>query len=95
VCEGSIRRVIHPVGVVFKGSGWYINDSRKASPDESRSSSSGTDDKGDKPKDGVKVKDGDKPKTSDVAKAAPTAEKGSGSSSKSGAAEKAVAAASS
>jgi predicted nucleic acid-binding Zn ribbon protein len=20
--------VIHPVGVVFKGSGWYINDSR-------------------------------------------------------------------
>lgn len=27
-CGGSVRRVIHPVGVVFKGSGWYINDSK-------------------------------------------------------------------
>ncbi len=25
---GKIRRVIQPAGVVFKGSGWYINDSR-------------------------------------------------------------------
>lgn len=30
-CSGSVRRVMHPVGVVFKGSGWYINDSRKSS----------------------------------------------------------------
>ena len=29
-CGGQVRRVIHPVGVVFKGSGWYINDSRGA-----------------------------------------------------------------
>jgi len=27
-CGGRIRRVIHPVGIVFKGSGFYINDSR-------------------------------------------------------------------
>ena len=27
-CGGTIRRVFQPVGVVFKGSGWYINDSR-------------------------------------------------------------------
>lgn len=27
-CEGRVRRVIQPVGVVFKGSGWYITDSR-------------------------------------------------------------------
>ena len=27
--EGSVRRVFQPVGVVFKGSGWYITDSRK------------------------------------------------------------------
>lgn len=27
-CSSKVRRVIHPVGVVFKGSGWYINDSR-------------------------------------------------------------------
>lgn len=27
-CEGAIRRVIQPTPVVFKGSGWYINDSK-------------------------------------------------------------------
>jgi putative FmdB family regulatory protein len=27
-CGEAIRRVFHPVGIVFKGSGWYINDSR-------------------------------------------------------------------
>jgi putative FmdB family regulatory protein len=40
-CGGSVRRVIHPVGVVFKGSGWYITDSRKGSGD-SESSRSGS-----------------------------------------------------
>lgn len=30
-CSGSLRRVIHPVGIVFKGSGWYVNDSRSSS----------------------------------------------------------------
>jgi putative FmdB family regulatory protein len=32
-CSGEIRRVIHPAGIVFKGSGWYITDSRKGSGD--------------------------------------------------------------
>lgn len=27
-CSGHIRRVIHPSGIIFKGSGWYITDSR-------------------------------------------------------------------
>lgn len=30
VCGGPVRRVIQPVGIVFKGSGFYVNDSRKA-----------------------------------------------------------------
>lgn len=30
-CGGEVRRVIHPVGVVFKGSGFYVTDSRKSS----------------------------------------------------------------
>ena len=30
-CAGAVRRVFQPVGIVFKGSGWYINDSRGAS----------------------------------------------------------------
>jgi len=30
-CGGAVQRVIHPVGIVFKGSGWYVTDSRSAS----------------------------------------------------------------
>jgi putative FmdB family regulatory protein len=29
-CGGPIHRVPQPVGIVFKGSGWYVNDSRDA-----------------------------------------------------------------
>ena len=29
-CGEAVRRVIHPAGVIFKGSGWYITDSRKS-----------------------------------------------------------------
>jgi predicted nucleic acid-binding Zn ribbon protein len=34
-CSGAVKRLLYPVGIVFKGSGWYINDSRK--PDTSES----------------------------------------------------------
>lgn len=30
-CEGEVRRVFHPVGIVFKGSGFYATDARNAS----------------------------------------------------------------
>src|SRR5581483_10558677 len=30
-CGGPIRRVVQPVGIVFKGSGFYKNDSRSES----------------------------------------------------------------
>jgi putative FmdB family regulatory protein len=30
-CEGRLRKVFSPVGVVFKGSGFYKTDSRKSS----------------------------------------------------------------
>jgi putative FmdB family regulatory protein len=33
-CQGLVKRVLHPVGIVFKGSGWYITDSRSATPSE-------------------------------------------------------------
>src|SRR5262245_27614735 len=31
-CGGRVRRVLFPAGIVFKGSGWYITDSRSAPP---------------------------------------------------------------
>jgi putative FmdB family regulatory protein len=45
VCGGQLRKVFSPVGIVFKGSGFYKTDSRGRSP-----SKVGTDgaDKGDK-----------------------------------------------
>ncbi|MCS7221591.1 MAG: FmdB family zinc ribbon protein [Anaerolineae bacterium] len=30
-CEGPIHRIIHPVGIIFKGSGFYVTDSRAKS----------------------------------------------------------------
>jgi putative FmdB family regulatory protein len=32
-CSGTARRVLTPPAIVFKGSGWYVNDSRKGSGD--------------------------------------------------------------
>jgi putative FmdB family regulatory protein len=40
--SGPIRRIFHPVGVIFKGSGWYVTDSRKSTP-----ASTSTKDEGD------------------------------------------------
>jgi putative FmdB family regulatory protein len=44
-CAATIRRVIQPVGVVFKGSGWYITDSRPKSSGEGDGASASTGDK--------------------------------------------------
>ncbi len=30
-CQGPVKRLIQPAGIVFKGSGWYITDSKKSS----------------------------------------------------------------
>jgi putative FmdB family regulatory protein len=48
VCGGKLRKVFHPAGIVFKGSGFYATDSRAkassgaASKDSDGGSSSGT-----------------------------------------------------
>jgi putative FmdB family regulatory protein len=31
-CDGHVHRVIQPVGIVFKGSGFYVTDNRAKSP---------------------------------------------------------------
>jgi putative FmdB family regulatory protein len=43
-CQGTVRRVFQPVGIVFKGGGWYVTDSRSnnsASATSSTTSSNG------------------------------------------------------
>ena len=29
-CSGLVHKVFHPAGIIFKGSGWYITDSKKS-----------------------------------------------------------------
>jgi putative FmdB family regulatory protein len=41
-CSGAVRKVYFAAGVVFKGSGWYINDSRPTPPSDSASASTPT-----------------------------------------------------
>lgn len=31
VCGGELRRILHPAGIIFKGSGFYKTDSRSTS----------------------------------------------------------------
>jgi len=31
-CGGNVHRLIQPVGIVFKGSGFYVTDNRASSP---------------------------------------------------------------
>ena len=30
-CTGSVHRVLHPVGIIFKGPGFYVTDNRSSS----------------------------------------------------------------
>jgi putative FmdB family regulatory protein len=39
-CSGKLRKLYSPVGIVFKGSGFYATDSKKSSKSGSSSSSS-------------------------------------------------------
>lgn len=44
VCGKAVRRVFHPTGLVFKGSGWYITDSRKSNQQSNGGSAGKTSD---------------------------------------------------
>src|SRR5437763_2988443 len=40
-CGGALRRVLHPVGVIFKGSGFYKTDIKKTTGNDSNGRSTG------------------------------------------------------
>lgn len=67
-CEGRLKKVFSAVGIVFKGSGFYRNDSRGSSSSSSPASSGAS-----TPSTGAK--------SSDAKPAASTSTNGSGSSS--------------
>ncbi len=55
-CEGRLRKVFNAVGVVFKGSGFYRNDSRKADSSALSSASSSSTDSSSSEKSGTTEK---------------------------------------
>lgn len=65
-CGGALRKVIHPVGIVFKGSGWYITDSRSSTASANgrgNASSSSEGESSSKASDSGAAKDGASDKT--------------------------------
>jgi len=67
VCGGRLRKVFHPAGILFKGSGFYVTDSRKTSAKaekraDGEKSDSGT--KGDGETSDARSTDGAKPAAS-------------------------------
>lgn len=41
-CGGTVKRVIQPVGIAFKGSGFYVNDSSSKPADKTTPDTSST-----------------------------------------------------
>ncbi len=42
-CQGSVRRVFYPVGIIFKGTGWHITDYGRRRDSSGESSGAATD----------------------------------------------------
>lgn len=42
-CGSEVRRVLHPAGIIFKGSGFYVTDNRGANSASASSNSSSSD----------------------------------------------------
>lgn len=85
-CGGRLRKVFSPVGIVFKGSGFYRTDSRNGSSAKEPAGSSASGDasaSGDK-KGSDGDKGGEKKDSKPAGKAAPAAASSSSSSSSSG-----------
>ncbi len=60
-CGGSVRRVLHPVGVIFKGSGFYSTDNRNGR--NGKAATEGSGESGDKTPAAATTGDGGSSKT--------------------------------
>ena len=80
-CGGRLRKVFSPVGIVFKGSGFYRTDSRKGSSASTAASSSSS---GDSPSSAGDKKTGDGDKKAGEKSSSSSSSASSSSSSSSG-----------
>jgi putative FmdB family regulatory protein len=86
-CGGRLRKVFSPVGIVFKGSGFYRTDSRKGSSASTASSSSSSDSSssaGDKKSGDGEKKAGEKSSSSSSSTSSSSSSSSSSGSSSSG-----------
>ena len=75
-CQGRLRKLFNAVGVVFKGSGFYRNDSRDKKPSETKSdtkSDTGTETKTETPKTETKAEKKSEPKSDTSSSSTPKA----------------------
>jgi len=82
VCGGKLRKVFSPVGIVFKGSGFYRNDSRSGSKDKAlNGSGSSSDAKKDGAPAGSGSSDSKKTEKADAGSSSSSSSNGSSSAS--------------
>jgi putative FmdB family regulatory protein len=87
VCGGKLRKVFSPVGIVFKGSGFYRNDSRSGTKDKALNGSGSADTKKDSGSADSGSSDGKKPeKKADAGSSSSSSSNGSSSSASAGSA---------
>jgi putative FmdB family regulatory protein len=79
-CSGELRRVLHPVGVIFKGSGFYSTDNRSSANGKAKSAEADGGSADTKAKDGAAKASDPKP-AADKSTAATPAPASSGSTS--------------
>ena len=86
-CGGKLRKVFSPVGIVFKGSGFYRNDSRSGGKDKALNGSSSS---SDAKKDGASADSGSsgskKTEKADAGSSSSSSSNGSSSSASAGSA---------
>ena len=84
VCEGQVRKVFSAVGVVFKGSGFYRNDSREPAKSASGKNGSAAKDGGSGSDSGAKSESssgsGSEKKSESTSSTSSSSDSGSGSS---------------
>ncbi len=71
---GPVRRIFHAVGVIFKGSGWYITDSRKSSSPKEDGAAASDKATGDKSADSESAAATSKDKSKDAPASAPASD---------------------
>ncbi len=87
-CGGRLRKVFSPVGIVFKGSGFYRTDSRKGSSASTPASSSSPAGDSSSPASDKKAGDGDKKAGDKPASSSASSSSSSSSSAKGSSGEK-------